>query len=86
MVVAVLSKTLHHSGFSVHAGNQIARDDRDGQKALLDFLTQLSILGFPRDSRPHLTCLTGREERKRRFLGNLSLGVDHLWVSNLVEG
>ncbi len=28
----------HHSGFSVHAGNQIARDDRDGQKALAEYL------------------------------------------------
>jgi hypothetical protein len=28
----------HHSGFSVHAGNQIARDDRDGQKALAEYI------------------------------------------------
>ena len=27
-----------HSGFSVHAGNQIARDDRDGQKALAEYI------------------------------------------------
>jgi len=28
----------HHSGFSVPAGNQIARDDRDGQKALAEYI------------------------------------------------
>jgi hypothetical protein len=28
----------HHSGFSVHAGNQIARDDREGQKALAEYI------------------------------------------------
>jgi hypothetical protein len=28
----------HHSGFSVHAGNRIARDDRDGQKALAEYI------------------------------------------------
>jgi hypothetical protein len=28
----------HHSGFSVHAGNQIARDDRDGRKALAEYI------------------------------------------------
>jgi hypothetical protein len=28
----------HHSGFSVHAGNQIAMDDRDGQKALEEYI------------------------------------------------
>jgi hypothetical protein len=27
-----------HSGFSVHAGNQIAQDDRDGQKALAEYV------------------------------------------------
>jgi hypothetical protein len=27
-----------HSGFSVHAGNRIARDDRDGQKALVEYI------------------------------------------------
>jgi hypothetical protein len=27
-----------HSGFSVHAGNRIARDDRDGQKALAEYI------------------------------------------------
>ena len=27
-----------HSGFSVHAGNQIARDDRNGQKALAEYI------------------------------------------------
>jgi len=27
-----------HSGFSVHAGNQIARDDRDGQQALAEYI------------------------------------------------
>jgi hypothetical protein len=26
-----------HSGFSVHAGNRIARDDRDGRKALAEY-------------------------------------------------
>jgi hypothetical protein len=30
----------HHSGFSVHAGDQIARDDRDGQKALAQYILQ----------------------------------------------
>ena len=29
-----------HSGFSVHAGNRIARDDRDGQKALVEDIPQ----------------------------------------------
>jgi hypothetical protein len=28
----------HHSGFSVHAGNQIARDDHEGQKALAEYI------------------------------------------------
>ena len=28
----------HHSGFSVHAGNAIAPDDRDGQKALAEYI------------------------------------------------
>ena len=28
----------YHSGFSVHAGNQIARDDRDGRKALAEYI------------------------------------------------
>jgi len=27
-----------HSGFSIHAGNQIARDDREGQKALAEYI------------------------------------------------
>jgi hypothetical protein len=27
-----------HSGFSVHAGNRIARDDLDGQKALAEYI------------------------------------------------
>ena len=28
----------HHSGFGVHAGNQIARDEREGQKALAEYI------------------------------------------------
>jgi hypothetical protein len=28
----------HHSGFSVHPGNPIARDDRNGQKALAEYI------------------------------------------------
>jgi hypothetical protein len=28
----------HHSGFSVHPGNPIARDDRNGQKALAEYV------------------------------------------------
>jgi len=28
----------HHSGFSVHAGNRIARHDHDGQKALAEYI------------------------------------------------
>jgi len=28
----------HHSGFSVHAGNRIAADDRDGQKVLAEYI------------------------------------------------
>jgi hypothetical protein len=28
----------HHSGFSVRAGNRIARDDREGQKALAEYI------------------------------------------------
>ncbi len=27
-----------HSGFRVHAGNRIARDDRDGQKAVAEYI------------------------------------------------
>ena len=27
-----------HSGFSVHAGNQIARDDREGHQALAEYI------------------------------------------------
>jgi hypothetical protein len=27
-----------HSGFNVHAGNRIARDDREGQKALAEYI------------------------------------------------
>jgi hypothetical protein len=30
--------TWRHSGFSVHAGNQISRDDRDGQSALAEYI------------------------------------------------
>jgi hypothetical protein len=28
----------HHSGFSVHAGNEIAREDRGGQKAMAEYI------------------------------------------------
>jgi len=30
----------HQSGFNVHAGNRIARDDRNGQKALAEYILQ----------------------------------------------
>lgn len=30
----------HHSGFSVHAGNRIASNGRDGQKALAEYLVR----------------------------------------------
>jgi hypothetical protein len=28
----------HHSGFSVHVGNRIAADDREGQRALAEYI------------------------------------------------
>ena len=28
----------HHGGFSVHAGNRIASDDLDGQRALAEYI------------------------------------------------
>ena len=34
----------HHSGFSIHAGNQIARDDREGQKALAEYILKIRLL------------------------------------------
>ena len=35
----------HHSGFSVHAGNEIARDDRDVRKALAEYILRNAFIG-----------------------------------------
>ena len=44
----------HHSGFSAHAGNQITTDDRDGRKALAEYILRNAFceqnITYPEDT------------------------------------